>query len=92
MPEQPASNLTRSQISEIATMAADRAVERTLLSLGVDIREPIEAQKDFAALREWRESAALVKRWTVRAALTVFVGGVVSAIWIGFKHKIGMGS
>lgn len=36
----------------IAEAAAKAAVEETLISLGIDARDPIQAQKDFMALRE----------------------------------------
>lgn len=36
----------------IAEAAAKAAVEETLLTLGIDARDPIQAQKDFMILRE----------------------------------------
>lgn len=41
-------------VTEAAQLAADRAVENTLKSLGVDTSDPFETQKDMAALREMR--------------------------------------
>lgn len=40
------------EIQTIAEAAAKAAVEETLLSLGIDTRDPIQAQKDFMVLRE----------------------------------------
>ena len=40
---------------EVAYRAARRAVEDTFVRLGIDFNDPLEAQKDFAAMREWRE-------------------------------------
>ena len=46
---------TRLMVQEVAQEAAERAVAKALVSLGVDPSNPIETQKDMAALREWRE-------------------------------------
>ena len=40
------------EIQTIAEAAAKAAVEETLLSLGIDTRDPIQAQRDFMVLRE----------------------------------------
>lgn len=39
----------------MAQEAADEAVKRTLLTLGIDPDNPIQAQRDMATLRELRE-------------------------------------
>ena len=44
------SDVTR--ITEIAEAAAERAVQKTLLLIGVDLKNPIEAQQDFSTLRD----------------------------------------
>lgn len=36
----------------IAEAAAKAAVEETLLSIGINVKDPIQAQKDFMVLRE----------------------------------------
>lgn len=41
-------------IEKISREVSITAVRRTLVSLGIDPRDPIEAQKDMAALREVR--------------------------------------
>lgn len=46
---------TRALMKEIATEAAEEAVHRTLMTMGIDSSDPIEAQKDMMALRELRE-------------------------------------
>ena len=45
----------RALIEQIAQMTASRAVEKTLISIGVDHNNPIEAQRDMAALRDLRD-------------------------------------
>jgi hypothetical protein len=42
-------------LERIAAAAAERAVKDTLTQLGIDHSQPIEAQRDFLALREIRQ-------------------------------------
>ena len=49
---------TQKMIESVATDAAEKAVQQTLTSLGVDHINPLETQRDMAALREWREVIA----------------------------------
>ncbi len=41
-------------VKEIAAASAKEAVLSTLVSLGIDVKDPIKAQSDFAALRDVR--------------------------------------
>lgn len=61
-------------------------VQETLLSLGVDVEEPLEVQKDFQHLRAWRESADTVKRQGLVTAIGVLVMGGLGLIWAAL-HK-----
>ena len=40
------------RLSEIAEAAAERAVHKTLTAIGIDVADPIAAQRDFAMMRE----------------------------------------
>jgi hypothetical protein len=92
------------EIMAVAKRAAEEAVRSTLLTLGIDVDDPIQAQQDFAVLREvgqlvrdpefrkdiehtrtWRLSLAAIKVHSAKAAITIIVGGVLGALWIGFK-------
>jgi hypothetical protein len=42
----------RASIEAIADRAAEKAVRDTLMLIGIDIKDPIAAQKQFAVLRE----------------------------------------
>jgi len=46
---------THQLIKVMAHEAAEEAVRRTLTTLGIDATNPIEAQRDMAALRELRD-------------------------------------
>jgi hypothetical protein len=44
--------LSEAQVADIAERAADRATRQILLTLGVDVDNPLDAQRDFAVMRE----------------------------------------
>lgn len=44
--------ITRDEVEQIAERAAEQAVKATLLSIGVDVANPIAAQRDFSVLRQ----------------------------------------
>ena len=46
---------TQALMQQMAETAARTAVQQTLLTFGIDPTQPLEAQKDMAALRELRE-------------------------------------
>lgn len=46
---------TDAEVQDIAERAAKAAVSEILLTLGIDTRNPLDAQKDFVVLREMRE-------------------------------------
>ena len=46
---------TKALMSQMAEAAADTAVRPTLVTIGIDPRNPIETKRDMAALRELRE-------------------------------------
>lgn len=46
---------TKLYMQEVSEKAADKAVRDMLLRLGINPDDPIEAQRDFAAMREFRE-------------------------------------
>src|SRR3990167_542769 len=67
----------------IAERAACKAIDGFFIRLGVDTRDPIAMQKDFATLRSFRESVELVKKRGLITAVTIVVTGVRAAVWGG---------
>lgn len=45
---------SHSELEALAASAAEKAVSSVLTSLGIETKDPIKAQRDFAALRELR--------------------------------------
>lgn len=80
--------MTPDEVDAIATMAAERAVRSTLLSLGINTETPaaiVEAQLDFQHLRAWRESTEAVKRKALLTAVTMLVTGMIGYLVLAFR-------
>ncbi len=60
-------------------------VKETLISLGLDMSDPIEVQRDFQFIRDWRETTESVKKKTVFAVVSVLVLGLLGMLWLGLK-------
>lgn len=61
-------------------------VEETFLRLGIDAADPIEMQRDFQHLREWRLAVETVKKRSLVSLVGVLVAGTCAALWVGVKH------
>ena len=72
----------------IAERAACKAIDGFFIRLGVDTRDPIAMQKDFATLRSFRESVELVKKRGLITAVTIVVTGVAAVLWAALTNKI----
>lgn len=69
--------MTEDEIKKIVSVT----VSETLLKMGVNTDDPIEAQKDFMHLRSWRQSTEAVKRQSMLAAIGVVTAGMLALIW-----------
>jgi hypothetical protein len=72
--------------AEVKRIVAE-AVEETLTKLGFDVGKPMEAQKDMQFLRDWRESAATVKKQSLITAVGVITVGVLGLIWLAIQGR-----
>lgn len=68
--------ISRDEVSEIAGVAADKAIERVFEKLGIDVGDPFAMQRDFAFVR--------ISRRVVEGALAkTMLAGVVGMLAIG---------
>lgn len=78
-------------VTRAATEAAEKASKETVSeifkALGVDISKPLEVQRDFAALRNWRVSSETVKRQALISAIGVLTVGLLGMIYQHFMMK-----
>lgn len=75
-------------IEEIATKTANKAVQQTLIQLGVDGSRPIEVQEDFHFLRNLRESSEEMKKKGILVAVTTIITALLGLVWLGFKGSL----
>lgn len=75
-------NLTQ----EEARVLVRETVRETFLMLGLKVDDPIEVQKDFQHLRDWRETTDAIKTKGAVAATGIVVTGAVGALWLGVKE------
>jgi hypothetical protein len=74
-------------IEQIRELASD-TVRQTLTMLGLDVSDPLEAQRDFAALRDWRLAMAGVRRKSTLVLTGILVSGMVAAILMGVREYV----
>lgn len=70
---------------ELKTIVAE-AVRQTLLQMGVDSSNPIEMQRDFNHLRQWRRAGDEIKKKGIVATISIFATGVLALVLIGVKE------
>lgn len=75
---------------EIRGIVAD-GVQDAFVKLGIQADDPIEMQRDFQHLREWRQSMEQVKHKGILAAIGMVVTGLVTVAWIGVKALLNGG-
>lgn len=77
-----------SLLKNVASEAAELAVNKTLVAMGFDPSRPFEAQKDAQWIRATRERC----EGTVGKAILTIVGllvlGGCTALWAGFKAML----
>lgn len=77
-------------VKQIAREAASQSVKETLTAIGFDMDDPIEIQKDIAAIRDWRHTSEKIKSKTLMGALSLAALGVLALIIVALKAKLGL--
>lgn len=81
---EPTITLTESQIRRIIK----DSVHETLVSFGINPKDPVELQKDFSFLREWRVTTDTAKKRGLLTVVGIVVAGGLSLVWLGIKALI----
>lgn len=63
-----------------------KTVTETLLHFGFDVTSPLEIQQDLAHLRSMRKRSAAARTAIERLLYSTVGGGVLLALWEGFRH------
>jgi hypothetical protein len=92
-------SITDEQIQEIANRAAKaaldkeemaevvaEAVKQTLIQLGIDSQNPIEMQKDFQHLRQWRKAGEDLRSKSMLVLLGLVLTGLTSLALLGIRE------
>lgn len=66
----------------------EETVKQTLITLGLDVSDPIKVQKDFAHLRDWRESSEKIKTKGIVTLVGVIVTGACGLAWVLLKDAV----
>ena len=65
------------------------AVRETLLQMGADPSNPIEMQRDFQHLRQWRTASEDLRAKGMFALLSIFITGSVALLLVGLRDYFG---
>lgn len=90
--------MTPGEVKGIAESAAREAVRETLLIVGLDVTEPLSAQRDFAVMREvgrlamdpeFRKDIEHTRKWR-KALEAIETKGVLTAIGMAVTGALGL--
>lgn len=73
--------LTKDEIRDLICQGVEDAMTR----LGMDASNPLEMQRDFQHLRDWRLSVNSAKTKGVVAIVGIIVTGMLGALFMGLK-------
>lgn len=65
------------------------ATRATLVQLGIDAEDPMEMQRDFQHLRQWRKAGEDLRSKGLLTLLAIVISGACGALWVGFKGAVG---
>lgn len=66
-----------------------KTISTILTSFGIDDDERTEIKEDFRYLRRWRKTADRVTSTGITAIVTLVIGGILSALWLGVRAMLG---
>ncbi len=73
--------LTETQLKDLVK----QGVTEALTMLGVEVDDPIEMQRDFQHLREWRLAVAAMRKRGLLTLVGILVTGACGAAYIGLR-------
>lgn len=79
--------LTHEDISAIVT----EGVKNAFTQMGIQADSPIEMQRDFQHLREWRTTMESVRKKSILTLFGALMMGIITLLAIGVKTYTGHG-
>lgn len=83
-----ASHMTPDELKVLIRDTVRETIDETFLRLGVKVDDPIEMQKDFQHLRDWRLTTASLKMKAFLGAIGLLTSGALAALWVGLKNSL----
>ncbi len=77
-------NISEKQMKNLVS----ETVRETLIELGIAHDAPLEMQKDFQVLREWRLASEAIRRKGVLTVFGIVIAGITAAFWVGIKQML----
>lgn len=74
-------DMTRDELRELIA----ETVRETLTQMGADPAHPLEMQRDFQHLRQWRRAGEDLHHKGMLALLGIFLSGVVALVLVGVR-------
>ena len=84
MNDQDPIQLTRGELKDLL----QEAVTDALVKLGMDIEDPIEMQRDFQHLRDWRVAVGQARSKGFLTIVGLLTAGIFAGLWIAFKAAV----
>lgn len=78
-------NMTHEELQKLIA----EAVRQTLVQMGADPSNPIEMQRDFQHLRQWRKAGEDLRSEGMLTLLSIFVTGSVALFLVGLRDYFG---
>lgn len=82
----------RTLISEdlppVITSCTQTTVDNLLVRFGMQVNEPLELQRDFQHLRDFRVSYNSIKSKATLTMVGILISGLCAIVWLGFKEYI----
>ncbi|MEH6345002.1 MAG: hypothetical protein V7785_07955 [Bermanella sp.] len=76
------------EITKAIEASAEKGVGKALISLGVDVGNPLEVQKDLAFVRRQRQASEQVTKLARRTIISLVIVGSLGVFWAGLKDAI----
>lgn len=83
-PQKPVIQLTKEELKTLM----EEAVQDAFLKMGIDSNDPLEMQRDFQHLREWRVAVAAMRTKGMLTILGILIAGAAAALWIGIRSMV----
>jgi len=81
MTDQDPIQLSRGELKALL----QQAVTDAMVKLGMDIEDPLEMQRDFQHLRDWRLAVKSAQSKGFLTVIGLLTAGFFAAMWIGIK-------